>query len=56
MPKGISTNNYTDEQVLIFSDGINAMPRKRLNLYTPEKLFEEHLDLIYKLKIWDTLF
>lgn len=49
MPKGKSMCNYTDDQVLMFSDEINAMPRKRLNYRTPEELFEQHLDQIYKL-------
>lgn len=39
---------YTDEQVLMFSDEINSMPRKRLAYHTPEELFEEQLDQIYK--------
>ena len=49
MPKGKSMNNYTDDQVLMFSDGINAMPRKRLDYHTSENLFKKHLDQIYKL-------
>jgi IS30 family transposase len=49
MPKGKSMNNYTDNQVLMFSDKINAMSRKRLGYRTPEELFEEHLDQIYRL-------
>jgi transposase, IS30 family len=49
MPKGKSMSNYTDEQVLMFSDEINSMPRKRLGYHTPEELFEIQLDQIYKL-------
>jgi IS30 family transposase len=49
MPKGKSMRNYTDDQVLMFSDEINTMPRRRLNYRTPEELFEDHLDQIYKL-------
>lgn len=49
LPKGVSMNNYTDEQILMFSDEINAMPRKRLGYRTPEELFEEQLDKIYQL-------
>lgn len=48
MPKGRSMNHYSDEQVLMFSDEINGMPRKRLDYRTPEELFEEHLDRIYR--------
>lgn len=42
-------SNYTDDQVLMFSDEINATPRKRLCYRTPEELFEKYLDQIYKL-------
>ncbi|MGL5253548.1 MAG: IS30 family transposase [Brevinema sp.] len=47
IPKGVSMKNYTAEQVLIFSDEINSMPRKRLGYRTPEELFDEQLDIIY---------
>lgn len=49
IPKGKSMRNYTDDQILMFSDEINAMPRKRLSYCTPEELFEEYLDQIYKI-------
>ena len=49
MPKGKSMSNYTDEQMRMFSDEINSMPRKRLGYHTPEELFETQLDQIYKL-------
>lgn len=49
IPKGKSIHAYTDEQILIFSDEINATPRKRLGYRTPEELFEEYLDIIYSL-------
>ena len=49
MSKGKSMSNYTDDQVLMFSDEINATPRKRLSYRTPEELFEKYLDQIYKL-------
>ena len=47
IPKGISIHDFSDEQILMFSDEINALPRKRLGYRTPEELFDDHLDLIY---------
>jgi len=47
IPKGVSIHNFSDEQILMFSDEINALPRKRLGYRTPEELFDEQLDLIY---------
>jgi IS30 family transposase len=35
------------EQILMFADEINAMPRKRLSYQTPEELFDAQLDKIY---------
>lgn len=49
IPKGISIHNFSDEQILMFSDEINALPRKRLGYRTPEELFDDHLDMIYAL-------
>ena len=49
IPKGSAIQNYTDDQILMFSDEINAMPRKRLGYRTAEELFDEHLDRIYRL-------
>jgi len=49
IPKGASIQNYTDDQILMFADEINAMPRKRLGYRTAEELFEEQLDQIYHL-------
>lgn len=47
IPKCRSISNYTDEQILMFADQINAIPRKRIGYHTLEKLFEDHLDIIY---------
>lgn len=47
IPKGQSVADYTDEQILMFADEINALPRKRLGYLTPEELFEAQLDVIY---------
>lgn len=47
MPKGTSITAYTDEQILMFADEINALPRKRLGYRSPEELFDDQLDIIY---------
>jgi transposase, IS30 family len=47
IPKGKSIHSYTAEQIMMFSDEINSMPRKRLAYCTPEELFELQLDAIY---------
>lgn len=47
IPKGVSILNFSDEQILMFSDEINALPRMRLAYRTPEELFDSQLDLIY---------
>ena len=49
IPKGTAIQNYTDDQILMFSDEINAMPRKRLGYHTAEELFDQHLDHIYRI-------
>lgn len=46
LPKGKSSHNYTHEPILMFSDEINATPRKGLEYQTPEERFEEQLDSI----------
>lgn len=47
IPKGISMETYNDEDIFYIADKINARPRKRLNYYSPEELFEAELDTIY---------
>ena len=47
IPKGVSMERYTSEDVLGFADNINSLPRKRLGYRTPEELFEDFLDSIY---------
>ncbi|MDO4204092.1 MAG: IS30 family transposase [Selenomonadaceae bacterium] len=50
IPKGVSIDLYTAEQIMHFGDEINALPQKQLGYRTPEKLFEEFLDKVYSLK------
>lgn len=47
IPKGVSMERYTPEDVLFFADEMNGLPRKRLGYETPEELFETFLDSIY---------
>ena len=47
IPKGVSILDFSDEQILMFSDEINALPRKQLGYRTPEELFDDQLDLVY---------
>ena len=49
IPKGESIQNCNDEQILMFADEINALPRKHLGYLTPEELFEAQLDQIYRI-------
>lgn len=47
VPKGVSIENYSADQILSFADEMNALPRKLLGYCTPEELFEKFLDQVY---------
>jgi len=47
IPKGKSIDDYTADEIMIFADFINGLPRKQLGYHTPEELFETELDRIY---------
>lgn len=47
IPKGCSIEQYSDEEILSFSDIINSKPRKVINYFTTEELFDFCLDQIY---------
>lgn len=47
IPKGVSMERYTPEDVLLFADEMNGLPRKRLGYSTPEELFDAFLDTVY---------
>jgi transposase, IS30 family len=47
IPKGVSIEKFSPEQVLSFADELNGRPRKRLGYRTPEELFDEFLDSVY---------
>ncbi len=47
IPKGVSINEYTDDEILDFADSMNARPRRSLNYHYPDELFDAFLDQIY---------
>lgn len=47
VPKGVSIENYSAEQIIHFADEMNALPRKILGYRTPEELFDAFLDYVY---------
>ena len=47
IPKGKSIDDYTADEIMIFADIINGLPRKFLGYRTPEELFDAELDRIY---------
>ena len=47
IPKGVSIENYSPDDVLHFADELNSRPRKRLGYQTPEELFDAFLDNLY---------
>lgn len=48
IPKGKSIDDYSADDILFFADKINNLPRKILGYHTPEELFEQELDRIYR--------
>jgi IS30 family transposase len=47
VPKGISIERFSDEEILAVADKMNSLPRKKLRYSTPEELFEAFLDIVY---------
>ena len=47
IPKGKSINDFGADDILIFGDIINNLPRKILGYCTPDELFDAELDRIY---------
>ncbi len=47
VPKGVSINEYTDDEILDFADSMNARPRRSLGYHYPDELFDAFLDQIY---------
>ena len=46
VPKGISIENFSDEDILWAADALNSLPRKNPGYCTPEELFEAFLDIV----------
>ena len=47
VPKGVSIENFSDEEILRAADALNGLPRRNLGYCTPEELFEAFLDTVY---------
>lgn len=47
VPKGVSIERFSDEEILAFADELNGRPRRKLGYRTPEELFEAFLDKVY---------
>ena len=47
VPKGVSIEKFSDEEILVFADELNGRPRRKLAYRTPEELFEAFLDKVY---------
>lgn len=47
IPKGKSIEMYSADEIMMFADIINGLPRKILGYHTPEELFDAELDRIY---------
>jgi len=47
VPKGVSIERFTDEEILAAADELNGRPRKKLGYKTPEELFEAFLDVVF---------
>ena len=50
VPKGVSIELFTDEDILAAADELNGRPRRKLGYCTPEELFEAFLDTVYALR------
>lgn len=47
VPKGVSIENFSDEEILWAADALNSLPRRNLGYCTPEELFDAFLDTVY---------
>ena len=47
VPKGVSIELYSDEDILAAADELNGRPRRKLGYRTPEELFEAFLDSVF---------
>ncbi len=47
IPKGVSIEKFSSEEIVAAADSMNALPRKKQDYATPEELFEAFLDSVY---------
>lgn len=47
VPKGVSIENFSDEDILWAADAPNSLPRRNLGYCTPEELFKAFLATLY---------
>ena len=47
VPKGVSIELFTDEDIFAVTDELNGRPRKKLGHCIPEELFEVFRDTVY---------
>ena len=47
VPKEVSIDAYTDEDILAAADELNGRPRRKLGYRTPEELFDAFLDCVF---------
>ena len=47
VPKEVSVDAYTDEDILAAADELNGRPRRKLGYRTPEELFDAFLDRVF---------
>lgn len=48
IPKGTSIECFSDEEILAAADELNGLPRKKLGYNTPEELFDQFLDGVFR--------
>lgn len=47
IPKGVAINGYSIDEIASIEEWCNTLLRKLLNYRTPEKVFEDELDVVY---------
>ncbi|WP_198643522.1 IS30 family transposase, partial [Megasphaera stantonii] len=47
IPKGMSMERFSDEDILNMADTLNQRPRRVLGYHTPSELFDAFLDEVY---------
>ncbi|XOQ25080.1 MAG: hypothetical protein ACFWTM_01855 [Mitsuokella multacida] len=50
IPKGMSIEQFSDEDILNMADTLNQRPRRVLGYHTPSELFDAFLDEVYAIE------